>query len=132
LFLNKEDNGEACARLARRHAERRDIPHIEASSNLGRKTHVVVDLKHHVALRMRRLQKTEKEEEERTFAYLGIPSIARSTPAMMRERKRQRALLRLRLRDGAARDATRNSFGVFVCFFREIARGGGGGLKIFL
>ena len=39
---------------------------------------------------------------------------------MMRERKRQRALLRLRLRDGAARDATRNSFGVFVCFFREI------------
>jgi hypothetical protein len=64
LFLNKEDNGEACARLARRHAERRDIPHIEASSNLGRKTHVVVDLKHHVALRMRRLQKTEKKEEE--------------------------------------------------------------------
>lgn len=41
---------------------------------------------------------------------------------MMRERKRQRALLRLRLRDGAARDATRNSFGVFVCFFREIAK----------
>lgn len=33
-------------------------------SNLGRKTHVVVDLKHHVALRMRRLQKTEKKEEE--------------------------------------------------------------------
>jgi len=60
LFLNKEDNGEACARLARRHAKRRDIPHIEASSNLGRKTHVVVDLK----FRMRRLQKTEKKEEE--------------------------------------------------------------------
>ena len=63
--MNKEDSEEACARLARRHAERRDIPHIEASSNLGRKTHVVVDLKHHVALRMRRLQKTEKRRRRR-------------------------------------------------------------------
>jgi len=44
---------------------------------------------------------------------------------MMRERKRQRALLRLRLRDVAARDATRNSFGVFVCFFVRLQRGGG-------
>ena len=66
--------------------------------------------------------KRQKKKKKRSFAYLGIPSIARSTPAMMRERKRQRALLRLRLRDGAARDATRNSFGVFVCFFREIAK----------
>ena len=38
-----------------------DIPNIE---KCGRKTHVVVDFKHHVALRMRRLQKTEKKEEE--------------------------------------------------------------------
>jgi len=69
--LNKEDNGEACARLARRHAKRRDIPHIEASSNLGRKTHVVVDLKHHVALRMRRLQKTEKRRRREIFHVPG-------------------------------------------------------------
>ena len=78
-------------------------------------------------------KRQKKKEEERSFAYLGIPSIARSTPAMMRERKRQRALLRLRLRDGVARDATRNSFGVFVCFFREIAKRRRGRLmKIFL
>ena len=79
--MNKEDSGEACARLARRHAERRDIPHIEASSNLGRKTHVVVDLKHHVALRMRRLQKTEKKKKRdlsRTWEYL--PSRDRRRP----------------------------------------------------
>ena len=80
--MNKEDSGEACARLARRHAERRDIPHIEASSNLGRKTHVVVDLKHHVALRMRRLQKTEKRRRRRdlsrTWEYL--PSRDRRRP----------------------------------------------------
>ena len=70
--MNKEDNGEACARLARRHAERRDIPHIEASSNLGRKTHVVVDLKHHVALvECVDFKRQKKEEEEEIFRVPG-------------------------------------------------------------
>ena len=100
--------------------------------NLARKTHVVVDLKHHIALRMRRLQKTEKRKK-RSFTYLGIPSIARSTPAMMRERKRQRALLRLRLRDVAARDDAEFFCCFLFCCFRESEQRGGRELmKIFL
>jgi len=54
-----------------------DIPNIE---KCGRKTHVVVDFKHHVALRMRRLQKTEKRRRDllRTWEYL--PSRDRRRP----------------------------------------------------
>lgn len=45
---------------------------------------------------------------------------------MMLERKRQRALLRLRLRDIDARETTRISFVVFCLFFsRDWQRGGG-------
>ena len=72
--------------------------------------------------------KRQKKKKKRSFTYLGIPSIARSTPAMMRERKRQRALLRLRLRDVAARDDA-EFFCCFCLFFCKI--GGGGGLLRF-
>ena len=48
----------------------------------------------------------------------------------MLERKRQRALLRLRLRDIDARETTRISFVVFCLFFsRDWQRGGGGDLS---
>ena len=81
--------------------------------------------------------KRQKKKKKRSFTYLGIPSIARSTPAMMRERKRQRALLRLRLRDVAARDDAEFFCCFLFAFFKIFSsrdcwqRGGGDSLVSF-
>ena len=110
LFLKEDNNREEFTRLAHACRERKTFRTRMKKSNLGRKTHVVVDFKH--LSRFEWVDDKDRKNKKRSHTYLGIPSIARSTPAMILYRERQRALLRLRLRSVAARDDAE----FFCCF----------------
>ena len=113
-----------------------DIPNTESSRILLEKRMLLLILNTSFALRTSRRER-QKKKKKRSFTYLGIPSIARSTPAMMLERKRQRALLRLRLRDVAARDDAEFFCCFLFAFFKIFSsrdcwqRGGGDSLVSF-